>query len=90
MEILDKLYELELKKKEIEKEIKNIQQEILDTSIEKTLENDHIKVTIIPASSYETIDMKQVKEKEPNLYKELEEVYSKTVNRKEYVKVKLK
>lgn len=87
--MLERLYELTLKKKEIEAELKAINEEILNGDNLK-LEDDHIKVSIIPESSYKTLDMTKVKNKEPELYKELLDVYPKEVSRKAYVKVKIK
>lgn len=87
--MLERLYKLTLKKKEIEAEIKAINEEILNSD-DINLENDHIKVSIIPESSYKTLDMNKVKNKEPDLYKELLDVYSKEVSRTAYVKVKIK
>lgn len=87
--MLERLYELTIKKKEIEAEIKAINEEILNSD-DIDLENDHIKVSIIPESSYKTLDMNKVKNKEPELYKELLDVYPKEVSRKAYVKVKIK
>ncbi|MDU2116208.1 MAG: hypothetical protein E7E84_07685 [Peptoniphilus lacydonensis] len=87
--MLERLYKLTLKKKEIEAEIKAINEEILNSD-DINLENDHIKVSIIPESSYKTLDMNKVKNKEPDLYKELLDVYSKEVSSTAYVKVKIK
>lgn len=87
--MLERLYELTLKKKEIEAELKAINEEILNGD-NLELEDDHIKVSIIPESSYKTLDMTKVKNKEPELYKELLDVYPKEVSRKAYVKVKIK
>ena len=87
--MLERLYELTIKKKEIEAEIKAINEEILNSD-DIDLENDQIKVSIIPESSYKTLDMNKVKNKEPDLYKELLDVYPKEVSRKAYVKVKIK
>lgn len=87
--MLERLYELTIKKKEIEAEIKAINEEILNSD-NINLENDQIKVSIIPESSYKTLDMTKVKNKEPELYNELLDVYPKEVSRKAYVKVKIK
>lgn len=87
--MLERLYELTIKKKEIEAEIKAINEEILNGD-NLELEDDHIKVSIIPESSYKTLDMNKVKNKEPDLYRELLDVYPKEVSRKAYVKVKIK
>lgn len=87
--MLERLYELTIKKKEIEAEIKAINEEILNSD-DINLENDQIKVSIIPESSYKTLDMNKVKNKEPDLYKELLDVYPKEVSKKAYVKVKIK
>lgn len=93
--MLKRLYELTIKKKEIEEEIKKINQELLNKigsqKIDNfNLEDEHIKVSYIPTSSYKTLDMTKVKNKEPELYKELLDVYPKEVSRKSYLKVKIK
>ncbi|MDD7352125.1 MAG: hypothetical protein PUG84_01555 [Peptoniphilaceae bacterium] len=88
--LLEKLYELTIKKKEIEAQLKAINEEILNNVDNMNLEDDRIKVSIIPESSYKTLDMTKIKNKEPELYKELLDVYPKEVSRKAYVKVKIK
>lgn len=88
--MLELLYELTMKKKAIEAQLKAINEEILNNVDNMELEDDHIKVSIIPESSYKTLDMNKVKTKEPELYKELLDVYPKEVSRKAYVKVKIK
>lgn len=87
--MLERLYELTIKKKEIEAELKAINEEILNGN-NLELEDDRIKVSIVPESSYKTLDMTKVKNKEPELYNELLDVYPKEVSRKAYVKVKIK
>ena len=87
--MLERLYELTIKKKEIEAEIKAINEEILNSD-DINLENDQIKVSIIPESSYKTLDTNNVKNKITDLYKELLDVYPKEVSKKAYVKVKIK
>lgn len=88
--MLQKLYTLTLKKQEIEAELKAINEEILNNVDNINLEDEHIKVPIIPESSYKTLDITKVKNKEPDLYNELLDVYPKEVSRKAYVKVKIK
>ena len=88
--MLELLYELTMKKKAIEAQLKAINEEILNNVDNMELEDDHIKVSIIPESSYKTLDMNKVKTKEPELYKEPLDVYPKEVSRKAYVKVKIK
>lgn len=86
--MLQKLYTLTLKKQEIEAELKAINEEILNNVDNINLEDEHIKVSIIPESSYKTLDITKVKNKEPDLYNELLDVYPKEVSRKAYVKGK--
>lgn len=88
--LLEKLYELTIKKKEIEAELKEINEKILNDVDNFDLEDEKIKVSIVPATSYKTLDMTKVKNKEPELYKELLDVYPKEVIRKAYLKVKIK
>ena len=88
--MLELLYELTIKKKEIEAQLKAINEEILNNVDNLELEDDRIKVSIVPESSYKTLDMTKVKNKEPELYNELLDVYPKEVSRKAYVKVKIK
>ena len=88
--MLELLYELTIKKKEIEAQLKAINEEILNNVDNLELEDDRIKVSIVPESFYKTLDMNKVKNKEPELYNELLDVYPKEVSRKAYVKVKIK
>lgn len=88
--MLELLYELTMKKKSIEAQLKAINEEILNNVDNLELEDERIKVSIVPESSYKTLDMTKVKNKEPELYNELLDVYPKEVSRKAYVKVKIK
>ncbi len=92
MDRLTRIYELTIKKKEIEEELKRLNTEILfsyDFSKEN-LENEKIKLTYVPATSYQSIDLKAVEKNEPDLYKDLKDVYSKTIKRSAYLRTKIK
>lgn len=93
MDRLEKLYQLIAQKKKLEEEIKEIQESMLEEIKEiecKNIkfENEHIQVSYVPASSYTTLDTTKLKSNE--LYKDLIEQYPKIVNRKAYLKVKMK
>lgn len=91
MDKLNRIYELTLKKKEIEEELKRLQESIIfSEEINSNLENEKIKLTLVPSTSYQTLDTKKIEEKEPELFKDLTEMYSKTISRKAYLKVKIK
>lgn len=93
MDRLEKLYDLTLQKKKLEEEIKEIQESMLEEIKEIQCKNikfedEHIQVVYVPPSSYKTLDTSKLK-LDKN-YKNLLEQYPKTVNRKAYLKVKIK
>lgn len=56
----------------------------------KSIDNEFLKITRVAASSSTSIDLKKLKEKEPNLHGELLEDYPKVTNRKAHVKFTVK
>ena len=90
---LEKLYDLTLQKKKLEEEIKDIQESMLEEIKEIQCKNikfedEHIQVVYVPPSSYKTLDTSKLKLDKD--YKDLLERYPKTVDRKAYLKVKIK
>lgn len=90
---LEKLYDLILQKKKLEEEIKEIHESMLEEIKEIQCKNikfedEHIQVSYVPASSYKTLDTSKLKS--DAIYKDLLEQYPKTVDRKAYLKVKIK
>lgn len=94
MQRLEELYNLNLQKKEVEEKIKKITKVILDgieSSCENVeLENEKIKVSYVAESELKSLDLKKIKNKEPQLYEELLDVYPKITKRSAYLRVKIK
>ena len=56
----------------------------------KSIDNDLVKVTVVPESESTTVDLKTFKEKEPDEYEALLADYPKVVKRSSYVRIKVK
>ena len=56
----------------------------------KSIDNDLVKVTVVPESESTTVDLKTFKEKEPDEYDGLLADYPKVVKRSSYVRIKVK
>lgn len=56
----------------------------------KSFKNEYITISYVEATSSETIDLKKMEEKEPELYKELLNDYKKVTNKKAYVRFTVK
>lgn len=56
----------------------------------KSIDNDLVKVTVVPESQSTTVDLKNFKEKEPDEYDALLADYPKVVKRSSYVRIKVK
>lgn len=56
----------------------------------KSIDNDLVKVTVVPESESTTVDLKSFKEKEPDEYDALLADYPKVVKRSSYVRIKVK
>lgn len=84
----------------LEKQVKEMQeqQKALKAKLEgamdehgiKSIDNEYLKITRVAASTFKSIDLKKLQEKEPKLYGELLEDYPKVSNRKAYVQIKVK
>lgn len=56
----------------------------------KSIDNDLVKVTVVPETESTTVDLKTFKEKEPDEYDALLADYPKVVKRSSYVRIKVK
>lgn len=56
----------------------------------KSIDNDLVKVTVVPESESTTVDLKTFKEKELDEYEALLADYPKVVKRSSYVRIKVK
>ncbi|ASR40284.1 hypothetical protein [Ligilactobacillus agilis] len=56
----------------------------------KSIDNDLVKVTVVPESESTTVDLKTFREKEPDEYDGLLADYPKVVKRSSYVRIKVK
>lgn len=56
----------------------------------KSIDNDLVKVTVVPESESTTVDLKTFKEKEADEYEALLADYPKVVKRSSYVRIKVK
>ena len=87
------LQQMKKAKETLEKREIDIKNELLDAMKEygiKSIKNEYITISYVDGSTTETIDLKALQEKEPELYKELFEDYKKITIRNPYVKFVIK
>lgn len=87
------LQQMKKAKETLEKKEIDIKNELLDAMKEygiKSIKNEYITISYVDGTTTETIDLKALQEKEPELYKELLEDYKKTTIRNPYVKFIIK
>lgn len=87
------LQQMKKAKETLEKREIDIKNELLDAMKEygiKSIKNEYITISYVDGSTTETIDLKALQEKEPELYKELLEDYKKITIRNPYVKFVIK
>lgn len=93
MVIFQRLAEFKKAKDEMEKlEAKlkaDLEKSMQDYGI-KSFKNDYVTLSFVEASTSETIDLKAMQEKEPQLYDELLADYRKVTNKKAYVRITVK
>lgn len=88
-----KLAEFKKAKAEMEKQEELIKADIQDAMSKygiRSFKNDVITISYVDESTSETIDLKALKEKEPELYDELLADYRKVTTKKAYVKFMVK
>ena len=87
------LQQMKKAKETLEKREIDIKNELLDAMKEygiKSIKNEYITISYVDGATTETIDLKALQEKEPELYKELLEDYKKITIRNPYVKFVIK
>lgn len=93
MSQLKRLRELLLQEKLIKKEISSIKDDCMNRYLNDEyfpLEDECVKLTIVPESKTTTIDLRAVQKNESKLYEDLLDVYPKETVRKAYVRTTLK
>ena len=76
--------------KEMQEAYKRELKEAMEKYNIKSIDNDLVKVTVVPESESTTVDLKTFKEKEPDEYDALLADYPKVVKRSSYVRIKVK
>lgn len=76
--------------KEMQEGYKRELKNAMETYNIKSIDNDLVKVTVVPESESTTVDLKTFKEKEPDEYDGLLADYPKVVKRSSYVRIKVK
>ncbi|MEK5104022.1 hypothetical protein MKX83_18720 [Cytobacillus sp. FSL M8-0252] len=72
------------------KELKADLERAMDEYDIKSIDNQLLKITRVAVSSSTSVDLKELKEKEPDLYGDLIADYPKVTNKKAYVKFTVK
>lgn len=93
MIIFQKLAEFKKTKDELEQQEAKLKADLEKAMQEhgiKSFSNDYVTLSFVEASSSESIDLKAMQEKEPELYAELLADYKKVTNKKAYVKITVK
>lgn len=81
--LLEELHNLDIQKKSIEERVSKIKETLeKDYLTTEGYKNDIVTVSYTSASETTTIDLKQVEEKEPELFKDLVKDYKKVTKRK--------
>lgn len=84
--VLEEKKKYEAQEKKLKEEI---YQKMINTNVDK-IDNDYVKIALIPETVTRSFDMTAFKKREPELYADLEKDYHKESKRKGYVKVTLK
>ena len=90
---MQQLQQLVSQKKELEKIEKDIKKELEEAMNKyniKSIDNEFLKITRVEACELVSIDIKEMKKKEPELYEELLEDYPKVTKRNAYVRFTVK
>ena len=93
LEAFKKLAELKKQQEELKKtedEVKSQIEKSMEEYGVKSLKNEYITISYVEASTSETIDLKALEKKEPELYNELLEDYKKVTTRKASVRFTVK
>lgn len=93
MSQLKRLRELLLQEKLIKNEISSIKDDCMNRYLNDEnfqLEDECVKLTIVPESKTTTIDLRAVQKNESKLYEDLLDVYPKETIRKAYVRATIK
>jgi uncharacterized protein YpuA (DUF1002 family) len=80
-------------KKDLEDQEKKVKEQLEKAMNEygiDSIDNQYLKITRVKASSSESVDLKKMEEKEPQLYAELLADYKKVTNKKAYLMFKVK
>lgn len=92
-ELMQDLWRVEQQKKEIdekEKALKKDLQEMMKDDDFEAVEDEFLKVSIVSPKPSESIDMKALQKKEPELFEDLKKDYLKVVEKSPYLKVTVK
>lgn len=87
------LKEIKRVKEELEKKEEIVKNKIIEEFNKYgivSIDNEHIRINRIAESKTETIDLKKLKEKEPDLYYELLVDYPKLITKKEHIRLVVK
>lgn len=91
--LMQKLSELKQQKEQIEAadtEVRKKLQEAMDQYGITSFKNDYVTITNVPASETVSVDLKKLKDKEPECYQGLIEDYPKVTKKAAYVRILVK
>ena len=91
--VFKELATLEEEAKSIEKRRKEVKDEITDLMLRnniKMVENDYVRITLVPETVSFGIDLKALEFEEPEMFEEIAKKFSKETLRKPYVRIKVK
>lgn len=75
---------------EQEKELKKSLMEAMDRNAIYKLESDKLLITLVDESESTRIDLKELKEQDPDLYEIIEQEYSKVTKRAKQLRIKVR
>lgn len=93
MVVMEQYQHLTKAEKAIAEQVKNLKvklEQAMDEYNIKSIDNEFLKITRVEPSESTSIDIKKMKEKEPDLHEELLADYPKVTKRKAYVRFTVK
>lgn len=90
IEVFKELARLEKEAKSIEARRKEIKAELTEAMLKTNtnmVDNDYVKITLVPETVVFSVDMKAFEWEEPELFEEVAKKYNKEIVRKPYVRI---
>lgn len=93
LETLNKITETMKRKKELDRQEKDLKKAIMEAMDENAiykLDTGDLSITLVEESESQRIDLKAMKEQDPELYEIIEQEYTRTTKRAKQLRVKVR